>query len=303
MRALISGGTGFLGTRILEEFLTRPEIGSDARVLCMTRTPGRKSHDDPRVAFVAGDVRDAASLDRATEGVDTVIHCVQFPNHPVENPSKGYTYMEIDAKGTERLVAACVKNGVKRIVYLSGAGTSPDRPETWFKAKVIAETAVRESGMEYVILRPSWVYGPEDHSMNKFIGFVRYLPFVPVIGDGKNCVQPVYVDDVARVAVDAVFKPEATNRVFELGGPQNLTMDQILETIQNVLGKRRLLVHHPASLMKLAALPMKILPQPPLSPAAIDFILMEASVDTKPTEDVFGIQFTPFEEGLRKYLA
>lgn len=299
---LVTGGTGFLGSHILAELLGRDELGADARVRCMTRDPSGRSHKDPRVSYVAGDVRDAASLERVTEGIDAVIHCVQFPNHPVENPSKGYTYMEIDARGTERLVAACVKNGVRRIVYLSGAGTSPDRPETWFQAKVIAERAIRESGIEHVILRPSWVFGREDHSLNRFVSFIKYLPVVPVIGDGTNRVQIVFVDDVARIAAAAVFAAAATNRTFDLGGPENLTMDEILATIQRVLGTHRPLLHHSAGFMKLAVLPMQILPAPPLSPAAIDFILQESELDTGPARETFGVEFTSLEDGLKTYV-
>jgi nucleoside-diphosphate-sugar epimerase len=302
MKILITGGTGFIGSHILGELLTRPELGADARVICMTRERKGKQHSDPRVGFVGGDVRDQTSLERATEGVDTVIHCVQFPNHPVESPSKGYTYMEIDARGTERLVAACQKNRVRRIVYLSGAGTSPERKETWFQAKVIAETAIRESGMQWVILRPSWVYGPGDNSLNKFVWFVRNLPAVPVIGDGTNRVQPVSVFDVAKVAAAAVFDHKVTNEIFELGGPEELTMDEILGRLQRVLGTKRMLVHHPRALMKLAALPMQLLPAPPLSPAMIDFILQEAHVDPKPTERAFDLKFRSLDEGLREYL-
>lgn len=302
MRVLITGGTGFIGSHVRDELLARPEVGPEDRVLCMTRNPSGKSHDDPRVLFVAGDVRDAASLERATEGVDVVVHCVQFPNHPVQNRARGYTYMEIDAKGTERLVEACKKGGVRRIVYFSGAGTSPERQEPWFQAKVIAERAVRESGMEWVILRPSWVYGPEDRSLNRFVAFVKYLPVVPVVGDGTNRAQPVLVSDVAKVAASAVFTQEAAGGTFDVGGPEELTMDEILERLQRVLGTRRPLVHQPAALMKLAAVPMQLLPAPPLSPEAIDFILQEARVDPAPTERLFGMKFTPLEEGLRQYL-
>ncbi len=247
-------------------------------------------------------MRKAETLERATEGVDVVVHCVQFPNHPVQQPSKGYTYMEIDAKGTERLVAAAVENGVRRIVYLSGAGTSPERPEPWFQAKVIAERAIQESGLEYVILRPSWIYGPDDRSLNRFVTFIKYLPVVPVIGDGTNRVQPISVFDVARVTAAAVFEPDATNRTFDLGGPENLTMDEILGRIQKVLGTHRLLLHHPPALMKLAAIPMQLLPAPPLSPEAIDFILQESHVDPAPAERTFNMRFKPLEEGIQ-YLA
>jgi NADH dehydrogenase len=302
MRILITGGTGFIGARVRDELLARAEVGPDSRVVCMTRDTTGKHHDDPRVEFVEGDVRDAASLARATEGVDAVVHCVQFPNHPVENASRGYTYMKIDAEGTERLVEAAVANGVNRIVYFSGAGTSPDRPEPWFRAKVIAERAVRESGIDYVILRPSWIYGPEDRSLNRFVAFIKNFPVVPVIGDGTNRVQPIAIFDVARVAADAVFNPEATNQTFGLGGPEELTMDEILERVQRVLGTHRTLVHQPAALMKLAAIPMQILPEPPLSPEAVDFILQEAHVDPEPAERVFGFEFMPLETGLRRYL-
>ena len=202
----------------------------------------------------------------------------------------------------ERLVEASRKNGVRRIVYLSGAGTSPERTEPWFQAKVIAERAIQGSGMEWVILRPSWVYGPEDKSLNKFVAFIKYLPIVPVVGDGTNRVQPISVFDVARVAAGAVFLPEATNRIFDLGGPEELTMDEILGRVQRVLGTHRPLLHQPAGLMKLAAIPMQILSEPPLSPEAVDFILQETHVDPRPTEETFGISFTPLEEGLRQYL-
>jgi NADH dehydrogenase len=211
--------------------------------------------------------------------------------------------MEIDAKGTEHVVASSVKAGVRRIVYLSGAGTSPERTEPWFRAKVIAERAIERSGLEYVILRPSWVYGPDDRSLNRFVAFVRYLPVVPIIGDGKNRVQPISVFDVAKVVAVAVFNEEATNRVFDLGGPEELTMDEIVGRVQKVLGTHRMLLHQPAALVKVASTALQVLPAPPISPEAVDFILQESHVDPKPAERTFGIAFTPLEEGLRQYLA
>src|SRR5205085_2365727 len=82
----------------------------------------------------------------------------------------------LDDAGPERMVAAASSNGVRRFIYLSGAGTRPGRTEPWFRAKERAERAITASGMEYVILRPSWIYGPDDRSMNKFVAFVKYLP-------------------------------------------------------------------------------------------------------------------------------
>jgi NADH dehydrogenase len=200
------------------------------------------------------------------------------------------------------MVAAAVKNGVKRFVYLGGAGTRPGRPEPWFKAKERAERAITSSGMEYVILRPSWIYGPDDRSMNKFVAFVKYLPVVPVIGSGRERVQALAVADVGKVAAAAVDLPAATNRVFELGSRPPLTMDEILRTIMRLLGKQKPLVHQPAWLVKIPAAVIQYLPNAPLSPGAVDFITMDEQVDPSDAERVFSIQFTPLEAGLREYL-
>lgn len=297
MNVLVAGGTGFIGKRIVGALLAN---GSH-RVLAMTRAPGR-AKSRAGVQYVQGDVTDPASLSTATQGVDVVVHCVQFPNHPVENPRKGWTYEKIDGEGTERMVAAAKQNGVKRFVYLGGAGTRPGRTEPWFRAKERAERAITASGMEYVILRPSWIYGPDDRSMNKFVAFVTYLPVVPVIGSGQEQVQALAVEDVGTVAAAAVDEPAATNRVFELGSRPPLSMDEIIRTIMRVLGKQKPLVHQPAWLVKIPASIIQYLPNAPLSPGAVDFITMDEHVDPTEAEQVFGIQFRTLEAGLREYL-
>ncbi len=128
---------------------------------------------------------------------------------------------------------------MRRFVYLSGAGAGQGRPQPWFRAKDMAEAAIRATGLEYALLRPSWIYGPGDRSMNRFVFFCRYLPVVPVIGDGKTPVYPISVQDVARCVAEAARREDAKDKVFELGGPERLTMDEIIRTVQKVLGKRR----------------------------------------------------------------
>jgi NADH dehydrogenase len=298
VNVLIAGGTGFIGSRIVDELLAQ----SRHRLIVMTRDPAR-AQPKSGVEYVRGDVSDAASLDAATRGVDVVIHAVQFPNHPVENPRKGWTYEQVDGAGTERMVTAAAKNGVRRFVYLSGAGVRPGRAEPWFRAKARAERAITSSGMEYVILQPSWIYGPGDRSMNKFVAFVRYLPVVPVIGSGQERVQAISVFDVAKVAVAAVDEPAAANRVFELGSSPPLTMDEIIRTIMRVLGKRKPLLHQPTWLVKIPASIIQYLPNAPLSPGAVDFITMDERIDASEAEQVFGIEPRSLEAGLREYLS
>jgi NADH dehydrogenase len=297
VNVLVAGGTGFIGSRVVDELLKRGEH----RTVVMTRDP-RTTRRKIGVEYVRGDVGDQASLEAATKGIDVVVHCVQFPNHPVENPRKGWTYEQIDGAGTERMVAAATRNGVRRFVYFSGAGARPGRTQPWFRAKERAETAIKTSGMEYVILQPSWIYGPGDRSMNKFVGFVRWLPIVPVIGSGQEQVQPVFVKDAGLVAAAAVDEPAATNKTFELGSSPPITMDEILRTIMRVLGKKKPMVHQPAWLVKIPASVIQYLPNAPLSPGAIDFIIMDERVDPTEAERVFGMHFRGLEDGLRTYL-
>ncbi len=299
MTILVAGGTGFIGSRIIDALL---DLLEEPIIRCMTRNPDIPNPWGRRVKLVAGDVRNEESLDLATQGVEVVIQTIQFPNHPVENPRRGFTYMQIDGRGTSRMAARAAANGVRRFIYLSGAGADPNSDKRWFRAKAIGEEAIQASGMGYVILRPSWVYGPEDRSLNKLITLTKTLPVVPVIGNGQSRVQPISVFDVAQVAARAVALEAATNRIFGLGGPEILTMDEVLLTIQRSLGVKRPLIHHPTGLMKLATWPLTLLPNPPLSPQAVEFLTSEALVDPQPAEETFGIRFRRLEEGLRQYL-
>jgi nucleoside-diphosphate-sugar epimerase len=298
MRVVVSGGTGFIGAEVVNRLLE--EGGCDVTVT--TRFPERAFPWPGRVRRVQAFAGDAVSLGKAFTGADTVVHAIQFPNHPVEDPSKGRTYMEVDGRGTQVAAAVARKLGVRRFVYLSGAGAGQGRPQPWFKAKDLAETAIRESGMEYGVLRPSWIYGPRDHSMNRFVWFCRHLPVVPVIGDGRTPVYPAHVKDIARAVAILVRREDTKQTVLEVGGPQRLTMDQVIRTVQEVLGRRRPLLHHPPGLMKVLVRPLALLPNPILSPGAIDFITETVEIDPRPAMEYLGFPFRSLRVGLDEYV-
>jgi uncharacterized protein YbjT (DUF2867 family) len=299
MRVVVAGGTGFIGREIVSRLLEEGRVD----VAVTTRYPEHPDPWDGRVQKIQAFAGDPVSLGKAFTGADTVVQAIQFPNHPVEDPDKGRTYMEADGLGTQVAVSVAKKLGVRRFVYLSGAGAGRGLAQPWFKAKDLAETAIRESGMEYGILRPSWIYGPGDHSMNRFIWFCRHLPLVPVIGDGRTPVYPAYVKDVAHAVVDLVRREDARDTVLEIGGPQRLTMDQVIRTVQEVLGRRRPLLHHPPGLMKVLVRPMALLPRPMLSPGAIDFITQTVEIDTRPAMEYFGFPLRPLRAGLDEYVS
>lgn len=297
---LVAGGTGFIGAAVVRELRRR---GRPVRIL--SRDPAKVERRFPGlgVEAAAGDARDADSLRRAAEGCRAVVSCMQFQGFPVEKPSKGRTFVEVDQHGNERLVAAAREAGVGRYVYLSGAGAAQDAPKVWYRAKWAAEQAIAASGVPYTVLRPSWVYGPEDNALNRFVTFARRLPFVPVIGDGRQRIQPVFVEDVATVVADALETDAAAGRIFEIGGPEVLTMNEVLRTMLEVMGKRKPLLHSPVFLPKLAGFFLQFLPNPPLSPSAVDFVTADATADNTALLATFKVRLTPLREGLAAYLA
>jgi NADH dehydrogenase len=296
---LVSGGTGFIGAAIVKELLRRRE--STVAVLGRDAAKIRKrlgTDVEPREA----DVREPATLAAAMQGVDVVINAVQFPGSPVENRRKGWTFEEIDLKGTRNQVDAAKAAGVRRFVYISGVGASKTADRHWFRYKWEAEKYVQDSGLEWAILRPSWVYGPDDISINRLIGFARLLPFVPLFGDGKQDMQPVFVDDVARAASDCATKPEAANTLFEIGGPEVMSMNDIIKAALDVKGKKRGILHQPVFLGKGIGAVMSVLPGAPLSADAIDFITESAVADNSTLMRVLSPRLTPLREGLETYM-
>lgn len=296
---LVTGGAGFTGTAVVRELARRGK-----QIVVLTRNAPSVAKRFPGLDIEAreGNVTDPVSLADAFSGIETVIDCVQFPNSPIENKGKGWTFENVDRRGTEHQAAAAKQAGVSRYVYVSGVGAAPDAEKHWFVSKWHAEEAVRQSGITHVIVRPTWLYGPEDAALNRFLGFARRLPFVPTFGDGKQQMQPLFIDDAARILADAVEKPAADNRTFEAGGPDRMSMDDVVKTAMEVAGIKRPILHQPVALGKLMATFLQYLPGPPLTPDSIDFITNEAVADNAELERALAPRLTPLREGLATYL-
>jgi NADH dehydrogenase len=296
---LVAGGTGFVGGGIVRELARR---GKPVAVLTRNAQKARGRFPELSVDYREGDVTNPETLVAAMQGVETVIGAAQFPNSPIENPGKGQTFEKVDAIGTENLLRAAKAAGVQRYVYLSGVGAAPEGRH-WFRAKWRAETAVRESGLTWTIIRPTWVYGPEDSSLNRFLGMSRFLPFVPQIGDiGKQRMQPVFIDDVGRAVAESLDNAAANNQLFELGGPDVMSMRDVVKAALDVAGRRRLILPAPKFVMKLAASLLQFAPGRPLTPDAVDFITEDAVASPAAIEAALGFKTTPLREGLATYL-
>ena len=299
MNVVVAGGTGFIGRHV-----TKALIEGGHRVTVMTRNPAsveRVSQLEGAHA-IRGDVTDPRTLTGAFDGVEAVVGCVQFPNHPVEVPRKGLTYDRYDRQGTENLLAEAVEAGVRRFFYLSGAGADPRSPVVWYRAKGRAEDAVRASGLEWAILRPSWAYGPEDRALNKFAFMARHLPVVLQVGVKPQRVQPVWVGDIALAVRRALERDDAWNTVYEIGGPDVLTMNEIIHTMLDVMGKRRVVIPIPAWMAKAGTAPLRLLPNPPMTPQGIEFATQSGIVDTRLLRERLDVRTIGLREGLALYL-
>lgn len=297
MNIVVAGGTGFLGREI-----TTALLGAGHAVTVMARSKPTSRPLDSPATWVRGDVTEPAGLVDALKGAEAVVDAVQFPKSPIENPKKGFTFERIDLGGTRNLVDAAKEAGVGQFIGLSGVGAAENAPYHWLRFKWQEEQHIIASGLPHTIFRPSWVFGEGDVSLNRFLGFAKFLPFVPVIGNGKTRINPLFAPDLGRYVAAAAGNQAAIGKTFELGGPAILTMDEVIRTALGVVGKKRFLLHNPKPMMKLVASVIQHAPGRPLTPDAIEFITMDGIADTGPAEAIFGLGFTSLGDGLRQYL-
>ena len=249
---LVTGGTGFVGGHIVHELR-----GRDLPVRCLVRDPRKATKLTGWGCELAeGDVTDEQSLRRAVAGVDTIVHLVAIRQGPREQ------FQRIMVDGTRDLLSAAGDAGVGRFVHMSALGTSEETRELvpYYWAKWEDEQQVRSSGIPFVIFRPSFVFGPDGGILPTFVKLAKLAPVTPIIGSGRQRIQPIWADDLARIFTEATQKEDVTGRLFELGGPDAVTWNEFWERLKRVLGLRRPSVHVPVGLMRINALVTERLP-------------------------------------------
>jgi uncharacterized protein YbjT (DUF2867 family) len=292
---LVTGGTGFVGPKVVEA--VRAE-GAPVRLLA--RRP--EKHDGlrgPDCEVVQGDVTDPGSLERAAAGCEAIVHLVALP--PFADPKATERVM---AQGTRDLVAAAQKAGVGRFVLMSANGVSEETVvfSPYYRAKLAMEQAVQRSGLEHVIFRPSFIFGRDGGLLAQQIMLVRWSPVTPVLG--RHRMQPIWVEDVGAFFAKALSTTAATNRTFELGGPDRVTWAELNERIRKALDKRRLAFQVPPGLLKAGASVGGILPPIRGARAAVEMLDYGDNVcDTAPAVQTFGIQPIGLDEQLRRTVA
>ncbi len=290
---LVTGATGFLGSHLVRELIAG---GYKVRALVRDVRRGERLKSQG-VELVKGDMTDPESLKEATKGVEIVINLVGI----ISGGEK--VYKAVHTEGTWKLIQAAKENGAKRFIYISANGASRDGATAYFRTKWEAEEEVRKSGLEYTIFRPSVLFGPNDAFVNQLAFGMKILPVFPVFGSGEYKLQPLFVTDLAQCMVKSITEPKAVNQVIEMGGPDAMTFNEIVDAVAEALNKKVYKIHIPLSMIKLSARLMgKILKKPPVS---IDqLIMMEQGnlCDITRMKAIFGIEPKPFKKGIRTYL-
>ena len=249
---LVTGGGGFVGGHVVHELR-----GRDTAVRCLVRDPRKAQKLEAWGCELAqGDMTDPASLRRAVEGAETVVHLVAI------RQGRPHDFDRIMVDGTRDLLAAAKDAGVSRFVQMSALGTSEETRDLvpYYRAKWETEGLVRESGIQCVIFRPSFIFGRDGGILPTFPKLARLAPLTPIIGSGTQRIQPIWADDVATYFADAVTSEDVAGRLFELGGPEAVTWNELWERLKRALGVRRPSVHVPVGLMRANALVTERLP-------------------------------------------
>lgn len=281
---LITGATGYIGRHLVARLVEQGE-----RPRCLVRDSRQAANVLPvdKVDLVVGATTQAASLDAAVRGVDTIVHAAFLTAD--RKPSAQNQYEETNVGGTSNLVQAAQAAGVKRIVEISGLGTKPDKPGSYMQGRYLSEQMLIESGLQWTIIRPSVLFGKGAPFIKGLVDLVNSAPVVPLIGGGKTMFQPVYVEDVVAVIVQVLQNPEqTTGKIYTIGGPEYYSFTQIFDELLKVMHKSRPKVYAPTPLVGIGAAVMEaVMPRPPLTKAAMALFSFNNTTDLNSIERDF----------------
>jgi len=291
-RALITiyGGSGFIGRHVVQAIAK-----TGARMRVAVRRPELALHLQPlgdvgQINAVQANVRFPDSLLAAADGADAVINLVG-----ILFPTGKQTFKAVQDEGTRHVAEAARAAGAKALVHVSAIGASRDALSVYARTKAAGEASVRDVYPDAVILRPSIVFGPEDDFFNRFAKLARIAPALPLIGGGKTRFQPVFAGDVAKAVIAGLTGRAEAGAPYELGGPEVLTLKEVMERVLTYTMRKRLLVPVPFWLAKLKGAFLQLLPNPLLTLDQVrllqtDNVVSEAAIKVGRTLEGLGIE-------------
>jgi len=285
----ITGASGYVGSHLTKRLA---QEGYAVKALVHNRQRAEKEArlNSTAVEWAEADVTKPETLRSALNNVDAVIHTVAIA---IEKGNR--TYEEINFQGTVNVVEAAKNNGVQRLIYLSQLGADAKLPYRFLASKGKAQDYVASSGLDWTAFRPSVIWGPEDEFANTFARLVPLTPLIfPIVGDQNSKFQPIWVEDVVTVCIKSLDDPDTSRKVYELGGPEILTLEEIERRTLQAIGAKRKMIHFPLSILKIAVTLMEsLLPNPPVTRSLLE-LLAVSNVTQQNTIQNFVSEPRPF---------
>ncbi|HXA28032.1 MAG TPA: complex I NDUFA9 subunit family protein [Candidatus Angelobacter sp.] len=284
-RIAITGGTGFVGLHTARALTA---AGHELRLVSRGRR-GVPRRDG--VQFARADVVTGTGLVEALAGCDAVVHLAA-----VIRERGAQTFDNVNRLGAENVGKAARQAGVGHIVHLSALGADPDPDYPYLASKWAGEAAMLAAGVPVDVLRPSLMFGPGDGFFTKLVKLIRWNPVTPVPGDGTATFQPFAVVDLAQIVVQCVERGPR-RLVAEVGGPEWLTLDEIIDVIKGVMGSHRRNVHVPVmALLPAAIIFDKLLSNPPVTPNQLKMLERRNTTHPQAVQRQFGFEPLSFPD-------
>jgi uncharacterized protein YbjT (DUF2867 family) len=293
---LVTGAAGLVGIHTCRELSKK---GWQVRALVRDPAKAAMALGQLPVEFRVGDVRDASTLRSSLSGCGAVIHLAA-----IAIEKKGESYRESNTAATERLISAARAETVQRVIFMSQNGADSRSPYPFLRSKGVAQDSIKTSGLNWTILRPSVIFGPEDQFVNVLGRLIKLTPKVfPLPGGGSARFQPIAVDDVARVIRMTLEKKDTIHQSYDLGGAIPLTLLQMTERILTAMGTHRKIVPIPVKALRpVIALAQRLLPNPPVTPSLLDLLSLDNTVPNNALTEHFNVVPIPFAADELQYL-
>jgi uncharacterized protein YbjT (DUF2867 family) len=279
MNVLVTGASGFVGTH-----LTRHLVTCGHTVVALSRSGNAYPHSG--VTPARGDVVTGDGLDAAMRGIDAVVHLVGI----IREQGQDGTFERVHVGGTRHVIQAAQNAAVDRLVHMSALGARSGTPSAYFETKARAEALVKSSSLNWTVLRPSIIFGEgDDFFGGNLKTLVTTYPLIPQVGNGHYPFRPIWVGDVARAFEQSLWKPETARASFDLAGPTEYTLRDLLELMKSALGIHKPVVPVPAVFMKLGVPVMQFLPKPPITRDELIMLLYGSTADLSEALAVFDL--------------
>ena len=263
----VFGGTGFLGRRVVRHLLDSKVA---VRVATRHSQRSRELFGDASVEAITADVHDEQSVAKALSGAQGAVNAVSLY---VEHGDATFRSVHVDA--ARRIASLARRNGVERLVHVSGIGADPASSSPYIRSRGEGELAVRSEFPNATLIRPAVMFGPDDAFLTVIAKHLRRLPVYPMFGRGQTRLQPVYVEDVAQAVATALHRPEAGGGVFECAGPRVYSYRELLQIIARATRAKAALFPLPFAAWHALARLAELLPHAPITRNQVDLMAID----------------------------